>query len=271
MSIRKTRQLIREYGVALRKRLGQNFMIDDYFLDLIVSNAELTRSDVVLEVGAGFGFLTRLLARRAGKVVAVEVDGRLMKALLRELAGLDNVGLIEGDVFEASLPVFNKAVSNPPFSVSSRLLFWLLERPFECAVLTFQEEFARRLDAQVGSRDYSRLTVSTYYHADVEPLGKIPKEAFYPLPDVDAALVRLKPRRPPPFKVKDEEVFDEVVRTLFTQRNRKVRKAILPFLHNQGLREAGAVGKADSLSFKERRVRELPPEDFGVLANELSW
>ncbi|HUV98187.1 MAG TPA: rRNA adenine N-6-methyltransferase family protein, partial [Candidatus Paceibacterota bacterium] len=68
MSIRKTRQLIREYGVALRKRLGQNFMIDDYFLDLIVSNAELTRSDVVLEVGAGFGFLTRLLARRAGKV-----------------------------------------------------------------------------------------------------------------------------------------------------------------------------------------------------------
>jgi len=181
------------------------------------------------------------------------------------------VGLIEGDVFEASLPVFNKAVSNPPFSVSSRLLFWLLERPFECAVLTFQEEFARRLDAQVGSRDYSRLTVSTYYHADVEPLGKIPKEAFYPLPDVDAALVRLKPRKTPPFKVKDEEVFDEVVRTLFTQRNRKVRKAILPFLYNQGLREAGAVGKADSLSFKERRVRELPPEDFGVLANELSW
>jgi 16S rRNA (adenine1518-N6/adenine1519-N6)-dimethyltransferase len=261
---------MRDYGVAPKKRLGQNFMIDDCFLDLIVSNAELTRSDVVLEVGAGFGFLTRLLARRAGKVVAVEVDCRLMEALLRELANLDNVKLIESDVFEASLPVFNKAISNPPFSVSSRLLFWLLKRPFECAVLTFQEEFARRLDAQVGSRDYSRLTVSTYYHADVEQLFKIPKEAFYPLPDVDAALVRLKPRRPPPFKVKDKEVFDEVVRTLFTQRNRKVRKAILPFLHNQGLSKAGAVGKADSLPFKDRRVRELPPEDFGVLANELS-
>ncbi len=261
---------MRDYAVAPRKRLGQNFMIDGYFLDIIVSSAELAQSDVVLEVGAGFGFLTRLLARKAGKVVAVELDGGLMMALRRELAGLDNVGLIEGDVFEVSLPVFNKAVSNPPFSVSSRLLFWLLERPFECAVLTFQEEFARRLDAQVGSRDYSRLTVSTYYHADVEPLVKIPKKAFYPLPDVDAALVRLKPRRAPPFKVKDEEVFDEVVRTLFTQRNRKVRKAILPFLHNKGLRKVEAVGKADSLPFKDRRVRELPPEDFGVLANELS-
>jgi 16S rRNA (adenine1518-N6/adenine1519-N6)-dimethyltransferase len=261
---------MRDYRVIPKKRLGQNFMIDGRYLDLIVSNAELIRSDVVLEVGAGFGFLTRLLAQKAGKVVAVEVDGRLMKALLTELADLDNVELIEGDVFEVSLPVFNKMISNPPFSVSSRLLFWLLKRPLECAFLTFQEEFARRLEAQVGSRDYSRLTVSTYYHADVETLVKIPREAFYPLPDVDSALVRLRPRRPPPFKVKDEKTFDEVVRTLFTQRNRKVRKAILPFLRKQGLSEAGALEKADSLPFKGRRVRELPPEDFGVLANELS-
>jgi 16S rRNA (adenine1518-N6/adenine1519-N6)-dimethyltransferase len=261
---------MRDYGVVPKKRLGQNFMIDDRYLDLIVSYAELTRSDVVLEVGAGFGFLTRHLAGKAGRVVAVEADGRLMKALLKGLVDLDNVELIEGDIFEVSLPLFDKMVSNPPFSVSSRLLFWLLKRPLEYAVLTFQEEFARRLEAQVGSSDYSRLTVSTYYHADAELLVKIPREAFYPLPDVDSALVRLRSRRPPPFKVKDEKIFDEVVRTLFTQRNRKVRKAILPFLRKQGLSKAGAVKKADSFPFKDRRVRELPPEDFGVLANELS-
>jgi 16S rRNA (adenine1518-N6/adenine1519-N6)-dimethyltransferase len=266
----KTRHLIRDYEISPRKRFGQSFMVDEHFLRLMIAYAYLSPSDVVLEVGAGFGFLTRLLAQKSGRVVAVEVDARLVRALRSELEGFGNIELIEGDVLRTEVLPFGKVVSNPPFSISSPLLFWLLSKPFNCGVLTFQREFARRLNAPVGSRDYSRLTVATYYHSEVEVLDNVPRGAFYPQPDVDAAIVRLKPRKSPPFGVKDEKVFDEVVRTLFSQRNRKLRTAILPLLHKQGLTRAEASEKVALLPFYEKRVRELAPEDFGALANELS-
>jgi len=134
------------------------------------------------------------------------------------------------------------------------------------AVLTFQKEFAERLVADVGSKEYSRLTVETYYRAEVELLETVPKEAFFPAPDVDACIVRLKPRSAPPFSVKNKEVFHELVRTLFTQRNRKVRNAVAGLLRKMGKSES----LADSLLFHDKRVRELAPEDFGAIANELA-
>jgi len=147
-------------------------------------------------------------------------------------------------------------------------LFWFLERKFDCAVLTFQKEFAERLAASVGSKEYGRLTVTTYYRAEVELLDYVPRNMFYPPPDVDSKVVRLKPREPP-FQVEDEEIFLELVQTLFTQRNKKMRNAILPFLHKRGIKGGNALRLADSLPFHNERVRELAPEDFGTLANEI--
>ncbi len=245
-------------------------MVDSKFLELICSYATLERSDVVLEVGAGFGFLTRILAEKSKRVIAVEIDSRLAKVLDKELAQFNNVELIEGNILEATVPPFNKVVSNPPFSISSPLLFWLLKKPLDLGVLTFQKEFAKRLSAPIGSKDYSRLTVTTYYYADVELLDDVPKEAFYPLPDVDAKIVSLKPREHPPFQLKNKRVFEDVVRTLFTQRNRKVRKAILPFVQKYGIRDTTVLKKETQLPFYNRRVRELAPEDFGAVANELA-
>jgi 16S rRNA (adenine1518-N6/adenine1519-N6)-dimethyltransferase len=174
--------------------------------------------------------------------------------------------LIEGDVLRATIPTFNRVVSNPPFHISSPILFWLLRRSFECAVLTFQKEFAERLVAVLGSKEYSRLTVETYYRAEAELLEIVPKEAFYPAPDVDACIVRLKPRKTRPFYVKNEEMFHELVRTLFTQRNRKVRNAIAGFIRKLGKEKE----VADSILFHNKRVRELAPEDFGAIANEFA-
>jgi 16S rRNA (adenine1518-N6/adenine1519-N6)-dimethyltransferase len=131
--------------------------------------------------------------------------------------------------------------------------------------MTFQKEFAERLVASVGSKDYSRLTVETYYRAEVELIEMVPKDAFVPPPDVDACIVRLKPRKTSPFMVKNEELFHELVRALFTQRNKKTRNAVAGFLHKQAIRKE----KADSLLFHDKRVRELAPEDFGEIANEL--
>jgi len=266
--LQETKSLLRLYRILPKKRLGQNFAIDSTLLREMVSYASVGREDVVLEIGAGLGFLTRFLSQGCKRVIAVEVDPKLIRVLRKQIADLPNVDLIEGDILKVQVPPFNKVVSTPPYSISSPLLFWLLERKFDCAVLTFQEEFAERLAAPVGSKDYGRLTVTTYYLADVELLNPVPRDRFFPPPDVDSLIVRMKPREPP-FTVKDRAAFFELVQALFTQRNRKIRKAIIPFLCKKGVEREDAAILADSLPFHNKRVRELAPEDFGALTNEI--
>jgi len=265
----RTKRLLHVYRVYPKKRLGQHFMTDSALLQRMIAYAALNNKDVVLEVGAGLGFLTRLLSQRCKKVVAVEIDPKLIQALRKQLQDIENIELIDGDVLKASIPPFNKVVSTPPYSISSSLLFWLLERPFDLAILTFQKEFAERLAAPVGSKDYSRLTVTTYYWADAELLDYVPRTAFYPSPDVDSLVVRLKPKPKPPFKVRDKQAFFELVQAVFTQRNKKLRNAILLFFQKRGIAKEKAQELADSLTFYDKRVRELAPEDFGALANEI--
>jgi 16S rRNA (adenine1518-N6/adenine1519-N6)-dimethyltransferase len=266
--LQRAKHLLRLYGFSPKKRLGQNFTVNSEILQRLVSHASLTKDDVVLEVGAGFGFLTPLLSGACKKVIAVEVDPTLVNFLRKQLHSLQNVELIEGDILNVSLPLFNKVVSAPPYSISSPLLFRLLENKFDSAVLILQKEFAERLAASVGSKDYGRLTVTIYYRADVELLGFVPRTMFYPPPDVDSMMVRLKPRAAP-FHVDNEETFFELVRTLFTQRNKKVRNGLIPFLRKHELSKEEAVKLADSMVYSTKRVRELAPEDFGILTNEL--
>ncbi len=266
--LQRAKHLLRLYRFFPKKRLGQHFAVNSDMLQRLVSHASLTKDDVVLEVGAGLGFLTRLLSSECKKVVAVEVDPNIVRILREQLRGLQNVELIEGDILKVSLPLFSKVVSAPPYSISSPLLFRLLERNFDWAVLILQKEFAERLAASVGSKDYGRLTVTVYYRAEVELLDYVPRTMFYPPPDVDSMMVRLKPRAPP-FHVEDETIFFELVRTLFTQRNKKVRNGLISFLRKHEITGKEAVELADSMVYSSKRVRELAPEDFGILANEL--
>jgi 16S rRNA (adenine1518-N6/adenine1519-N6)-dimethyltransferase len=266
--LRRAKHILRLYGFFPKKRLGQHFTVNSDVLQRLVYHASITKDDIVLEVGAGLGFLTQLLSSKCKKVIAVEVDPKIVSFLRKQLRSLQNVDLIEGDILKVSLPPFNKVVSAPPYSISSPLLFRLLERNFDWAVLILQKEFAERLAASVGSKDYGRLTVTIYYRADVELLDYVPRTMFYPPPDVDSMMVRLKPRGSP-FQVDDEETFFELVRTLFTQRNKKVRNALIPFLRKRGINGKEAVELADSTIYSAKRVRELAPEDFGILTNEL--
>jgi 16S rRNA (adenine1518-N6/adenine1519-N6)-dimethyltransferase len=266
--LRKVKHLLRLYGTFPKKSLGQHFTVNSDILQRLISHASLTNDDIVLEVGAGFGFLTQLLSSKCKKVVAVEFDPKIVRILRKQLQGLTNVDIIEGDILKVFLPLFNKVVSSPPYSISSPLLFRLLERKFDWAVLILQKEFAERLAASVGSKDYGRLTVTIYYKADVELLGNISRMMFYPPPDVDSMIVRLKPRDPP-FHVEDEETYFSLVRTLFTQRNKKVRNGLIPFLSKREITGKDALKLADSMVYSAKRVRELAPEDFGILTNEL--
>jgi 16S rRNA (adenine1518-N6/adenine1519-N6)-dimethyltransferase len=222
----------------------------------------------VLDIGAGLGFLTRFLADRCRTVLAVETDKTIVRLLREQLADVSNVEVIEGDVLRIAVSPFDKVVSIPPYNVSSRLLLWLFGKHFDSAALIFQKEFADRLVASIGTEDYGWLTVLTYCYANVELLEKVPKSAFYPQPNIDSIITCLIPRRHKPFLLKEEELFRRVVQSLFTQRNRKVRNAILPYLRSTlVLSKEAAAKSAETLPFHDKRVRELAPEDFGELAN----
>lgn len=265
----QAKQLLRRYRVFPRKRLGQNFMIERFYLNLLIDYAELALEDIVLEIGAGLGFLTELLAKRADRVIAVEIDPRLVRVLRKRFRGMDNIEIVQGDILKLDIQGFNKVVSTPPYSISSHLFFWILNSTFSLAVLTFQKEFAARLTAPVGSDDYCRLSVMSYYKAWIELLDEVPKEAFYPPPEVDSVIVRIKPRETSPFKVENEEVFQNVVRALFTQKNKKVRNAAVLYFRECGLDKQEAQKLASELPFSEKKVRDLAPEDFGEIANEI--
>jgi len=246
-------------------------MVDSSILQNMVDYASLNPSDVVLDIGAGLGFLTRFLANKCKCVLAVEPDAYLVRILREQLKDLPNVKIIEGDVLKANIPQFDKVVSIPPYNISSRLLLWLFSKNFGCAILIFQKEFANRLVASVGSEYYGWLTVFTYYHVEVELLDDVPKWMFYPQPEVDSIIVRLKLRKVSPFKLKNEVVFKQLVRSLFTQRNRKVRNAILPFIKGMSaIATEENAELAEAFPFGDKRVRDLAPEDFGALANALS-
>lgn len=264
----ETKNLLHRYGVKPRKKLGQSFATDPALLERMIAYADLKQRDIVLEVGAGLGFLTELLAKNAGRVIAIEVDSKLLKILSDRLSNFKNVEIVYGDILKISLPKFTKVISNPPYAISSPLIFRLLEKKFDYGILTFQKEFARRLVAKKGTDEYGRLTVMVYYYAEAELLEPVPENAFYPSPDVTSIIVYLKPRNPP-FRVLDKTLFSELVRALFTQRSRRVKKALKVFFREIVRADRNVKELAEELPFLESRVEQLAPEDFGALSNAI--
>jgi 16S rRNA (adenine1518-N6/adenine1519-N6)-dimethyltransferase len=245
-------------------------MVEPSLYGKLCAYASLGVSDVVLDAGAGFGFLSRFLADRCKAVIAVEKDPQVAKALREQVKGVRNVTVIEGDALKVVLPEFNKVIAIPPYYLSSHLVEWLLERDIACAVLVVQKEFADRLNAAAGSEDYGWLTVLTYQHVEAELLDAVPKGMFFPQPKVDSVIVRLKPWSKSPFEVRDETFFKQITKWLFTQRNKKLGKALAPFFKtNLQLSKQDAEKLAVASPFHDKRVRELTPEQFGALADAI--
>lgn len=233
-------------------------MIDETVAQREVDYAEVTEKDTVLEVGPGKGILTKLLAEKAKKVVAVEIDKWFVDYLKTTLPG--NVEVIHGDVLKldfTSMESFNKVVANLPFQISSPFTFKLLNYPFfSRAVLIYQKQFAERMVAKPHSKKYSRLTVAVYYKSCCRILETVSKSAFKPKPRVDAAIVEITPREKPPFHVTDEKFFFSLTNLLFSQRRKHVGKVIRK-----------KYGITVDATFYGKRVEELTPEDIGVLSN----
>jgi 16S rRNA (adenine1518-N6/adenine1519-N6)-dimethyltransferase len=271
MSLAQIQQLLLTYSFSPNRLLGQNFMVEPAFYPKLASYAGLETSDVVLDAGAGFGFFTRFLSNECKAVVAVEKDPQVTAVLREQVKDLANVVIVKGDVLKAQLPSFNKVIALPPYYLSTQLVTWVLEQPVDCAVLVVQREFAERLVAGVGSEEYGWLTVVTQQYMEAVLLDEVPKDNFYPPPEVDSVILRLKPWRTKPFQVKNRVLFVQLTKWLFTQRNKKLAKATTPFLRSHlKLSKQEAEQIASKLPFHDKRPRELSPKDFGVIADALS-
>lgn len=259
-----TKALLCELELRPLKQLGQNFLVDPHVLERILDAAEVGLNDAVLEIGAGLGILTQALAARARRVVAVEVDHRLVDVLRERLGTCSNAEIIEGDILTLEITSLlqeaaYKAVANIPYYITSAVLRHLLEarvRPTLC-VLMVQREVAQRIVAQPD--EMSLLAVSVQFYGRPSVVARVPAHAFYPAPKVDSAIVRIDSH--PTLALPEQVVsaFFDVVRAGFGQRRKQLHNALAHGLHlpaervEQCLLRAGIAGerRAETLAVGE--------------------
>ena len=250
------------------KRLGQNFLLDQSIASEIVSSIHPTESDTVLEPGPGHGTLTRLLQKKAGKVIAVEKDPVLARELKETFRDHPNIVIVEGDILKTNpLPHFNKVVSTPPYYLSSKLALFMSKTKFEMAGVVFQKEFGERLLAEPGTREYGRLTVSVRRRLKIEKIREISRTAFRPRPKVDSILLRMTPMQN--HRQINKQLFEEVVRGVFTQRRRLTRSALAHFLTKKLGRESARKIMSE-IALPDVRVFQLSIAQLEELSEQLA-
>ncbi len=258
-------------SVKLKKKRGQYILKDEGVIYRQIDYAHPRDDETVLEIGPGLGALTFKLAETAKKVVAIENDPDLYSYLKGRVP--KNVQLVLADALKIDFPKFDVAVSNLPYQISSPVTFKLLKYNFDRAVLMYQKEFVLRMIAKSEDKDYCRLSVNVYYHADCRLLEYVPREAFYPIPKVDSAIIELRPRKPP-FSVRDEELFFEIVRILFNNRRKKIKNSISSFIlsnFNKKLEHdrSKLIEILDEIPYSDKRVEKLKPHQIGEIADAL--
>jgi 16S rRNA (adenine1518-N6/adenine1519-N6)-dimethyltransferase len=249
------------------RRRGQHLLIDNNILRKIVDLASIGRDEDVLEIGAGPGNLTELLAQKARRVYSIEVDTALA-SLLEERFKNSNVAIIKGNALKVEFPKFDKVVANLPYSISSDITFKLLKHDFRFGILMYQREFALRMVAKVGEPDYSRLSVDVQHFAEVELLMRVPPQAFAPPPQVESAVVKLTPR-PAPYTVEDRELFMGLVTTSFAGRRKKLRNALVKGAHIMGITNMRELIDRLPQDLLDKRAEEVSPEQYAELADRI--
>jgi len=265
-------EFVRAKGLQALKESDQHFMVNREELKRIVDSAGISENDVVLEIGAGLGFLTEEIALRGPKTVyAVEKDPELASLLEERFREDLRVRVVCKDILEL-LPFkkeYTKVLANPPFSISSKILLGLIESDFILASMTFQHEFAERLVAKVGSSSYGSLTVLTSLRFNAALIKRIHKSCFIPRPDVDAALVRLETKEPI-LDPKEWRLLSKMLPFLFEGRKRKLSNALEDFLVKYcRIRRSKAKKFSKELGIGDLRVYKTPPSEFARIARKV--
>lgn len=256
---KKTIEILQKYDFKFAKKFGQNFLIDPHVLDKIVSCADITQEDCVLEIGPGIGTLTQFLAEAAGSVVAVEIDNKLIPILEDTLSAYTNVTVLNEDIMKADIDALVKkhnggrpikVVANLPYYITTPIIMSLLEKhvPVESITVMVQREVALRMQAEPGTKDYGALSVAVQYYCEPYLAANVPQNCFMPRPNVDSAVIHLKRFQQPPVAVEDEQLMFKLIRASFAQR----RKTLV-----------NGIANSAELSFTKEQVT-------GALS-ELSW
>jgi 16S rRNA (adenine1518-N6/adenine1519-N6)-dimethyltransferase len=263
------KDILNKYDIRLKKDLGQHFITDKNILNKIVAAADISRDDLVLEIGTGVGTLTKALAQIAGFVISVEVDDKLIAAAKETLSGLNNVELICRDIMKLNIAKavsghkgFKKikVVANLPYYITSPVISMLIEgkTKFDSMIFTIQKEVGRRIVSPPGGKEYGSFTVFINYYAKPEIVFNIPASSFTPPPKVDSSVIKLGMLDRPNVLVKDEKLFFRIVRASFNQR-RKMLKNALEAARIEWPENCGIDGK--------RRGETLSIEEFARLSD----
>ncbi|MBQ1848843.1 MAG: 16S rRNA (adenine(1518)-N(6)/adenine(1519)-N(6))-dimethyltransferase RsmA [Lachnospiraceae bacterium] len=277
---RNTIEVLQKYNFNFQKKFGQNFLIDTSVLERIISAAQITKEDMVLEIGPGIGTMTQYLAEAAGSVVAVEIDKNLIPILEETLSAYTNVTVINEDVLKLDLrqlaeeknggkPI--KVVANLPYYITTPIIMNLFESgvPLNSITIMVQKEVAERMQVGPGTKDYGALSLAVQYYAKPEIVANVPPNCFIPRPSVGSAVIRLTRHEKPPVEVKDAQYMFSLIRASFNQR----RKTLANGLSNApelGLSRDRVTEVLENMGLSATiRGEALTLEQFAELANRL--
>lgn len=272
------KSVLQRHGFTFSKALGQNFIVNPSVCPRIAEEGGAREGVGVLEVGAGIGVLTAELAKRADKVVCVELDTRLLPVLDETLADFDNIKIINGDILKVDLHQILKdefgdmpviVCANLPYYITSPVIMRLLESRLniESVTVMVQKEAAVRLCADVGSRDSGAVTVAVNFYSEAQKLFDVSRGSFMPAPNVDSAVIRLDIRKEVPVEVTDEEFFFSMVRSAFSQRRKTASNGISSGL---GMPKQTVIEAIENAGLPSTvRAESLTMEELGVLCEEL--
>ncbi len=269
---------LRKYGLTLRKSLGQHILADDNIAEKIIAGLDIQDDEGVIEIGPGLGALTHRLAALARRVVAVEIDERLASVLKAETSDAQATSILRQNILKVDFGQIVKSypdvarwkvVGNLPYYITSAILMHLVEsrEHFSIAVITVQEEFARRLVTGPGTKDYSSLSIYVQYHFHPEILFVIKPTSFFPRPDVRSAVVRLSGLERSPLDVRDEGLFFQTIRATFGQRRKTLRRSLrqIPGLTPENM---GELGRMSGVGLNNR-PEDISIQEFASLANAI--
>ncbi|MTI83362.1 MAG: 16S rRNA (adenine(1518)-N(6)/adenine(1519)-N(6))-dimethyltransferase RsmA [Firmicutes bacterium] len=238
------RRLTEQYQFKFRKSLGQNFLVDANIISKIIAAAQIGSRDTIVEIGPGLGAMTKAMAKKAGKVLAIEVDKNLLPILKETLQDHDNVEVIHEDALKVDFddlvnpnagyqkgyeyPSGYKIVANLPYYITTPLIMHVLEKHFKFSVIIVmvQEEVARRMVARPGSKDCGALSIAINFYSRPEVVCKVSKNVFVPRPEVGSAVVKMVRREAPPVSIGDQKIFFALVRAAFGQRRKTLLNAL---------------------------------------------
>jgi len=273
-------KILQEHNFRCRKSMGQNFLVDGNIVDKIIASARLEKDDIVVEIGAGLGVITKAAALKSEMVVAIELDKNLLLILKETLQESGNVRIVAGNAldfdFDELVQTYTghsgsyKIIANLPYHITTPLIMHLVRGKYNISyfVLMVQAEVAERIAALPGGKDYGALSVAVQYYTKVEYLFRVPGSVFIPRPEVDSAVIRLTKREKPAVEVPDEDLFFKIVRGSFGQRRKKLLNAIgseFSYIPRDKLRNILLAAGVDP----GRRGETLRPGEFAEITRQI--